>query len=92
MTLESNQPPVAGESVRDEIRTFVFARFPMAKSRQIGDADSLLDSGIVDSLGILDIVTHLEEKFAVEIGDDDLNPENFDSIDVLSAFVDRKRA
>ena len=91
MTLESNQPPVAGAGVRDEIRAFVFARFPMAKSRQIGDADSLLDTGIVDSLGILDIVTHLEEKFGVEIGDDDLNPENFDSVDVLSAFVDRKR-
>ena len=91
MTTESNQSPASDAGVRDEIRTFVFTRFPMAKSRGIGDADSLLGSGIVDSLGILDIVTHLEERFGVEIGDDDLSPENFDSIDVLSAFVDRKR-
>jgi len=92
VTLDGSQPPVSGRSVRDEIRAFVFARFPMAQSRQIGDGESLLDSGIVDSLGILDIVTHLEDRFGVEIGDDDLNPENFDSIEVLSAFVDGKLA
>lgn len=86
----AGQPGVAGDDVRDALRTFVHTRFPMARSRGTGDSDSLLDAGIVDSLGILDIVAHLEERFGITVGDEDLNPENFDTVDALAAFVASK--
>ena len=84
------EAPVAAE-LRDTIRSFVHQRFPMAVTAEVGDDESLLDSGIVDSLGILDMVAFLEETFDVQIGDDDLNPENFDSVQSIASFVDSRR-
>ena len=51
----------------------------------------MLDSGIVDSLGVLDLVGFIEEQFGIEAQDDDLVPENFDSIDALTRFVKERR-
>lgn len=76
----------------ETIREFVLQRFPLAREVNPGDEDSLLDAGIVDSLGILDLVTFLEESFGVTAQDDDLNPENFDSIATLVRFVESRRA
>lgn len=62
----------------------------------LGLADSidrdhdLLASDLLDSQGILEIVVFLEERFEIEIGDEDLIPENFQSIDAMAAFVARK--
>ncbi len=77
----------AGSELTAKIRDFVFAKFPLAKSRKIGDADDLLDSGIVDSLGILDVVAMLESELHVTIHDDDLIPENFRSIQHIAEFA-----
>ena len=84
------QAPAAAE-LRDTIRGFVHQRFPMAVTAEVGDEESLLDSGIIDSLGILDMVAFLEETFGVQIGDDDLNPENFDSIQSVASFVQSRQ-
>lgn len=73
------------------IREFVRTRFPLARDLGAGDDDSLLDSGIIDSLGILDIVTFLEEGFGISVSDEDLSPENFDSVGALVRFVNGKR-
>jgi acyl carrier protein len=73
--------------VRAHIRSFVVSHFPLARTRELGDDDSLLDTGIIDSLGILELVRYLEETFAIELTDDDLIPENFDSIAALAHFV-----
>ena len=81
------QAQAPSAELRDSIRGFVHQRFPMAVTAAIGDDESLLDSGIVDSLGILDMVAFLEETHGIEIGDDDLNPENFDSILSIAEFV-----
>ena len=78
--------------VRGAVRKFIYERFPLAREMRPGDEDSLLDAGIIDSLGILDLVTFLEESLAVLAEDDDLSPENFDSIDSLVRFVETKRA
>jgi len=73
------------------IKEFVYQRFPQARKRAIGEGDSLLESGIVDSLGILEIVGFLEKTYAITIADDDLVSENFETVTALSAFVARKR-
>ncbi|MHC4549813.1 MAG: acyl carrier protein [Planctomycetota bacterium] len=78
-------------TVAERIREFVCSRFPLARKLEFRDEDSLLDAGVIDSLGILDLVAFLEETFAVQASDEDLNPENFDSIATLVRFVESKR-
>lgn len=78
------------EAVRRRIREFIVSRFPMARKRPPADEDSLLDLGLVDSLGILELVEFLSESFGVTITDEDLNPEAFRSIASLALFVEGK--
>jgi acyl carrier protein len=75
---------------RAQVRTFIDSRFPLARGR--GDDESLLDSNCVDSLGILDLAGFVGEKFGIELDDDALTPENFDSITAMVGFIDRLRA
>ena len=79
------------ELVASSFRTFITTHFPGSKRRPLGNDDSLLESGIIDSLGVLDLVAFIEEEFKIRVEDDDLTPENFQSIDRMMAFVDRKR-
>lgn len=54
------------------------------------DTDSLLEKGIIDSLGVLDLVNLIEERYGIKVEDEELIPENLDSIASLSNFVLRK--
>jgi acyl carrier protein len=91
VTSEPN-PVAAGGDTVGSIRDFIYARFPLAADQQVKDEDDLLEGGIVDSLGILDVVGHLEQEFGIQVGDEDLNPENFGNIKALTRFVEQKRA
>jgi len=75
----------------ERIRQFVLEKFPLARKRSVKDSDELLESGIVDSLGILDLVALLETEFGLMVSDDDLLPENFRSIERISEFAQQKR-
>lgn len=75
--------------VQEQIRAFVVDRFPGAYN--IGNGDSLLDSGVVDSIGVLELVTFIEDQFAVSVTDDDLLADHFESIASLTALVCAKR-
>ena len=54
--------------------------------------DDLVAQGILDSMGILQLVTFLEQEFRITIGDDDILPENFASLENIERFVQAKRA
>lgn len=75
----------------NRIRDFVFEKFPIARKRQLKDSDELLESGIVDSLGILDVVAFLESEFGLTVSDEDLLPENFRSIERIAQFAQERR-
>jgi acyl carrier protein len=53
--------------------------------------ENLLAQGIIDSMGIMNLVGFLEERFAIQAADDDLVPENFESLAAIRDFVERKR-
>jgi acyl carrier protein len=72
------------------VRNFMLQKFPLARRRNISDDDNLLESGVIDSLGVLEIVTFLREDFALEVEDDELTPENFQSISSIAAFVGQR--
>jgi acyl carrier protein len=78
------------EAIREYLRGFIVKSFPLARKRNVGVHDPLLEEGIIDSLGVLDLVGYIEAEFQVEVSDEDLFPENFQTIESLTAFVRRK--
>lgn len=77
-------------AVNTQIKNFVLQQFPLARTKNISEADPLLESGILDSLGILEVVTFLENAFHMTLSDEELVPENFHSIESIAAFVQQK--
>jgi acyl carrier protein len=77
-------------STNARIRSFIVKKFPAARKTSLRDDLALLESGIVDSLGILDVVAFLEQTFCIKVEDEDLTPENFGSIERLTNFCQRK--
>jgi len=73
-----------------KIREFILEKFPLARKRQLQDTDALLETGILDSLGVLDLVGYVEQTFSIVVGDEELVPENFQSVDTLASYVQRK--
>ena len=80
------------DSIAQQIRSFISRTFPGARKRAMSDDVPLLESGIVDSLGTLDVVSFLEQSFAIQVSDDELTPQNFATIRSLAAFVEEKKA
>ena len=78
-------------SVRQEIRQFVVQNFLFGQDQELNEGTSFLESGIIDSTGVLELVAHLEETYDVKVKDDELTPDNLDSIDAIVAYLARKR-
>jgi len=77
-------------SVEQRIHGFLLEKFPLARKARVGKDTALLEKGILDSLGILDVVSFLETEFSIVISDEELVPENFQTLGTLSAFVLKK--
>lgn len=79
--------------IKEEVRAFLVETFMYrAAVDTIGDGASLIDAGVLDSVGVLTLVTFLEEKFEITISDDEVEPENLESVDAITAFVAKKKA
>lgn len=77
--------------IRQQIRDFVTSNFYVADPAALEDATSLLDHGIIDSTGVLEVIVFLESTFGISVDDSELLPENLDSIERIAAFVGRKK-
>ncbi len=76
-----------------ELRQFILENYLLTREdAALGDADSLTARGILDSTGALELVMHLDERYGVTVLDEELHPDNLDSIDRIVAFIERKRA
>jgi acyl carrier protein len=82
-----------GEDIRSQFRKYISTNFvvPGGEAALTKDA-SLLEEGIMDSTGVLDLVMFIEETFGIQVKDEELIPENLDSVDRLVAFVEKKTA
>ena len=75
------------------IRKFIFDNFLFdADESALGNDDSFLEQGIIDSTGVLELVEWLEETFAFSVDDEELIPENLDSVNLLAAYIAGKKA
>ena len=72
-----------------DLRRFL-ARSFFVKEDEIGREDSFLDVGIIDSTGVMELVEFLEKRFEIELDDDEIIPENLDSIERIIKFVEGK--
>ena len=80
------------QQLRTEIRQFVVNELLMGDaSAMLNDGESFLETGTIDSTGVLEVVMFLEQSFGMTVDDRDLVPENLDSVDSLVQFVMRKK-
>jgi acyl carrier protein len=80
------------ESLKPPVRAFVVENFLFGNDRGLTDSASLLGQGIIDSTGVLELVAFLEREFRIRIEDEEMLPENLDSIEKIAVFVARKGA
>lgn len=73
------------------IKDYIARNLLFDETAHIDESTSLLDTGVIDSTGVMDLVAFLETQFAIEVADEDLIPDNLDSIEKIASFVERKR-
>lgn len=79
------------ESIKKQLRQYIADNLLFSDNGlALADEESFLDSGIVDSLGVLELATFVEDSFDIEVPDDEVIPDNFDSISKLTAYIGRK--
>jgi acyl carrier protein len=79
--------------VENKVRNFIEENFLFRDDRStLADSDSLLDAGVIDSTGILELVAFLEMEFQLRMADADIVPANLDSIKAIAAYVESKVA
>lgn len=76
--------------LRDQIHHFIVTNFLFEEDAELDDITSFLEAGIIDSTGILELVTFLEETFDIRVDDDELIPENLDTLANVVHYVERK--
>jgi acyl carrier protein len=75
------------------VKTFIINNYLFGNGSKLEDNSvSFLDTGIMDSTGILELISFLEETYSININDDEMLPENLDSLANLEAFIGRKMA
>jgi len=78
-------------SVAEEIEKFIVEEIALGTGvDSVGHDDDLLAQDVIDSLGIVELVAFLESRYGIKVGDDDLLPENFQSVNSVVAFVAAK--
>jgi acyl carrier protein len=78
------------DSNREIIRNFIKKNLVKKQEHlEINDQDNIIENGVVDSLGLIKMVNFLEENFSLRLGDEDIVPENFESIESISILLER---
>lgn len=73
------------------IRDYIVENFLLGQDDGLTPTQSLLAGGILDSTGVVELTMFLEKEFGIQVSDEDLVPENMDSITAIAAFVERCR-
>jgi acyl carrier protein len=79
------------EAVRESVRSFITANFYVPDPALFADDTSMVESGLVDSTGVLEVLVYLEQAFAIQVMDAEVVPANFDSVQNIVAFIARKQ-
>jgi acyl carrier protein len=76
------------ETVRNDLRTFIAEAFFIGdEGMDFSDADSFMQKGIIDSTGVLELTSFIEEKYRITVKDEDMTPANLDSVNNLVKYI-----
>ena len=78
------------EQLSQELREFIIENFLFGQPTEFSDEDSFVKTRIIDSTGVVELITWIEEKYGIRIKDEEMVPDNLDSIDNLCRFIGRK--
>lgn len=79
-------------SIEQQVREYILENlFFTSESATLSNDDSLLERGVIDSTGVLELIFFLEQQFGIKVHDAELIPENFDSLNNLVQFVQKKK-
>lgn len=79
--------------IRRSIRKYILENFLFSDNDSaLNDDTSFLEQGIIDSTGVLELVNWIEEQFETKVADEDLIPDNFDSVNKLAEYIMRKKS
>jgi acyl carrier protein len=79
------------DNEHDKVRSYIIETFLFGQGDGFEADTSFLEEGILDSTGVMELVAHLEETYDIKIEDDELLPENLDSVNLICEFVSRKK-
>ncbi|AKJ31120.1 acyl carrier protein [Caldimonas brevitalea] len=78
-------------AIKQQVRAYILDNFLMGtQGAEFADSDSFMEHHVIDSTGFLELVTYLEEAFGIRVEDEEMVPENLDSLDNIEAYVSRK--
>ncbi len=77
--------------MEQQIRKYLLGTPAAAALSALTDHDSLLAAGVVDSVTMIDLIAHLERTYQIHVSEDDMIPENFDSVAAIARYVNGKR-
>jgi len=77
-------------NIADMVREFIIEEILFGESEKLADDMSFYETGIIDSTGILEIISFIEKTFNIDVEDDELIPENFDNVQCIARFLERK--
>lgn len=78
-------------SVEDKVRSYILENYLFTEDQsELNNEDSFLDKGIIDSTGILEVIFFLEEEFGISVDDEEMVPENLDSVNNIVKYINSK--
>lgn len=77
--------------IAEQVRNFITENFLFGEEKKVADTDSFLENGIIDSTGVLEVVSFVEDTFNIKVKDEEMIPENLDSISNLVSFINKKQ-
>ena len=78
-------------TIERDIRQFLSENFPLAdEGAELGGGDSLIEAGVIESTGVLELIEYLEANYGIQISDEEVLPDNLDSIERIGRFVTAK--
>ena len=93
MTLQESQEPMDAAAILARMRAYVQETFLyMRPGFALGDQDHLLQRGVIDSMGVMELIAFLRSEFGIEVADDDITEQNLGTLADIARYVTTKRA
>jgi len=77
-------------AVTDDIRQFVIENFLFGKGENLQNGESLLDRGVIDSTGVLELIQYIEDRYGIKVEDEEAIPQNLDGVNNVASYVCKK--